>query len=179
MDNKLTVEEKLSIFHLYHKSQAFIVSMNIQGKIQAVMNLLINIRTGETPHESTLWPVEDTVLLLRRYYSMNEQEANDISKIMLSGMDCKIENVYKNSVGEWFVRTDGTFYRWTFRCNALLMQSAIDDEWRSCDIHLLSIYHCYQYLINHSFAIPLFFGVGHWATGMNAYDLGIAKYINS
>jgi len=35
-------------------------------------------------------------------------------------------------------------------------------------------YDIYQYLILKGYAVPLFFGVGHWANGKTAIELGIA-----
>jgi hypothetical protein len=35
-------------------------------------------------------------------------------------------------------------------------------------------YNVYQYLIQKGYAVPLFFGVNHWANGKTAIELGIA-----
>lgn len=36
------------------------------------------------------------------------------------------------------------------------------------------VFHAYQYLIQQGYAVPLFFGVNHWANGKTAIELNIA-----
>ena len=36
-------------------------------------------------------------------------------------------------------------------------------------------YEAYQYLIQQGYAVPLFFGISHWANGKTAIELGIAE----
>lgn len=42
------------------------------------------------------------------------------------------------------------------------------------DIYALDLYYCYEYLKTKFYAVPLYFGPGHWANGKNAIELRIA-----
>lgn len=146
MNNKLTNEEIARVFAVYY-GQSVAASKNEDGKANG---------KGAPVHNALALcvfgnDVSNYVLLLTPLDKITDEDAIEVANICHNYLAKRIQG-----------KTGYSF----LACN---------DSVINCGV----IYHklnsaAFQYLISKGYAVPLWFGIDHWANGKTAIELGIA-----
>lgn len=159
--SQLTNEETAKVFAMYLNDTAkvntkdgamHLVSVDIFHETVDVCESYDSVE----PHYEN---IQDVKLLLRRLPSVSDEDKKEFIAITLPGD--KIRNI---------VATAETL---SFERKLTYQYSAGQYFWNTL------FYHQYEYLKSKGYAVPLWFGIDHWANGKNAFELNIAIEKNS
>ncbi len=154
MENKLTNEERTRIFAMYIGSE-FMYEGNEPDELYGVMK--DDVAYGSDADESGegIYSISDCKLLLTPLAKISDEHARALSECCFPDGN-QHDYLHGAPTGKAIVATiksgrqTNTFYP------------------------MARMYDCFQYLIQQGYAVPLFFGLNHWANGKTAIELGIA-----
>ncbi|MES2428268.1 MAG: hypothetical protein V4560_14910 [Bacteroidota bacterium] len=149
MEQKLTNDEMTKVFSLYG-IDAPILTIDGKGRIMTIHPKVLTVSLNSIMQGQNLHGIDKGNGGLHRTYLNKDDQCN----LLLSPLS-KITDEHKNDVCKITGRDAGMFKNeWIFRFtnNAKVL----------------------QYLISKGYAVPLWFGIDHWANGKTAIELGIA-----
>jgi len=151
---KLTNEEIADVFALYNKQGARHVGFMGTGGTNDKMYYVLDSVLNEDNEGDDVKTFDDWKLLLSRLEDITDEDADYIHRILgitenEAGYNTSVADVKKGII------ENGLFA-----------------------LHLFDFYggitEVFQWLLKKGYAVPLFFGLAHWANGKTAIELGIA-----
>ena len=171
--NKLTNEEIARVFAMYYNSEyQFGYATNNSGKGIGVVNFNFQFNEYEAGVNSKLLLIplsaitDEHAINLAELVNDEKYEITETFKVIKE--DERI-SVY-SSKAEHSDTPLGS-YRYETRIYTDCYTTRIKPYSETRQIP----YEAYQYLIQQRYAVPLWFGIGHWANGKTAIELGIAE----
>jgi hypothetical protein len=147
--NKLTNEEIARVFAMYLGSACLLEDGNISDKTTMISlsgQLMVDYNNiGSTEHE-----INYCKLLIKPLSKITDPHYVKLCKIYYPNLDNTVED------GRELI--------------SILYETKSAFERNDC----FDIIYIYQYLIQQGYAVPLFFGINHWANGKTAIELEIA-----
>ena len=178
MKQKLTNEEVAKVLTIYwgNPCQRIVSSSGLPSGDDDVINMNVDVFKQVTSGTITTWTYK---LLLTPLSKISDEEVLELCKLYSP----EIYGDYRYK--KWYIEQDGTK---SDTCNTVDVKrqsdtyyfqlDKIDGEMRLYDEEMIdsaSVNHYYhQWYFMNGFAIPLFFGIDHWANGKTAIQLGIA-----
>lgn len=148
--NQLTNEETAKVFAMYWGSE-ILISQNDQPIIEKVQGSLcysssLTIWSCQTGYNTKFFKVK---LLLKPLSSISDEDAVEVARLAnYLKLKTKMAAIGRDVINSLIGKTHTYHYSQPFAI--------------------------FQYLISKGYAVPLFFGVNHWANGKNAFELNIA-----
>lgn len=163
--NKLTNEETAKVFAMYLGCEIKCKGMNLT---------LTGVNKSTNTYKERVYSYDlersivDCKLTLKPLSSISDEDAAEVAKILDIYLPEKTF-VKKHSSGYTYLYYD--FEGREQRCILFF-----DNNIRLVEVHddFLRDTFIFQYLISKGYAVPLFFGINHWANGKTAIELGIA-----
>lgn len=155
MDNQLTKEERRSVFHLYHKQEVVWRGHTYPG-FHYFKGLLEDLQ-------------DETQLVLTPLDKITDEHAIEVAKLVMG-----------NGIEPWIVvRYEKHIYyldvvRGNFTVNIYWLGKEIKSFYDGQIPVGQDTYLAWQYLQSVGYAVPIYFGSGHWANGKTAFELDIA-----
>lgn len=173
MENKLTHEEIARVFAMYYGCRCVICleKGSFSGDLKVSSEVLLNLSMKEGHTDKVNWR-----LSLRLLSSLTDEEILELCKFVepeefgdYRYKSWKIERKKDNLTHYACVTMEGNSFEYKI--------DLIDGDinlYNGGDQQMCVKTHYKQWYFQNGFAVPLFFGLGHWADGKNAIELNIA-----
>lgn len=154
-NTKLTNEEIARVFAMYFNSDIQLHEIGESAFISRIESINRNNILAKEYNFILKWSFQEVKLLLTPLSKITDEHAIELSVCCFpDGND--YDYLHGAATGKAIVTTiksgrqTNTFYP------------------------MARMYDCFQYLMQQGYAVPLFFGLNHWANGKTAIELGIA-----
>ena len=152
--NKLTNEEIAKVFLMYYNAE--IINPRFKGTPLQYKNSMSRWFEASKYEQTKEEFWAERKLVLTPLFAITDEHAIEVTKC------CGFNNISwsdkrKRSIGKEIV------------------YAISDNVSISYEVYAFEITYVFQYLIQQGYAVPLFFGISHWANGKTAIELGIAE----
>lgn len=184
MEQKLTNEEIAKVFAMYigcdmdnNGMKLRLTGVNMPTNTYKCLAMCYDLQRN----------IENCKLLITPLSAITDEHAVEVAKIICDRQYIDIENL--STSWERTIKNDSNIFRICF--DAYQITRFPHDKPRKHIIHITTwgtvnhyienelgnctkAHYVFQYLISKGYAVPLFFGIDHWANGKTAIELGIA-----
>jgi hypothetical protein len=164
MINKLTNQEIAKVLAMYW-GQKFRYSGSI-GVHRTVAGINRNWNIADDSNEDVSYRVDKCQLLLLRLEDITDEDAVEVAMIAADNPEFNGDAIERDTSHMSLKTKETTVWIWADGSVNVDVKNEMVDTYNQSEIQ--------QMFTQKGYAVPLYLGVGHWANGKTAIELGIA-----